>query len=238
VSSQPDPWEFRASDSEREAFVEVLQVAYAEGRLSHEEYDERMAQAYEARTFAELAPLVADLPNAHDLPAPPGLAQPSSQVVARGSSVPVTTQASAVVAVFSSSSRKGRWAVDPDQSAVAVFGSVEVDLRQAELLSDDTEIRAVAVFGEVKVVVPSDVAVDVNGVGVLGEFERKSSRRRTADRGTGVPVIRVTGAAILGSVSIVVKAPDVDGGWTLRAPGVLPQPPQPPKAIEPGDDES
>ncbi|WP_347058741.1 DUF1707 domain-containing protein [Blastococcus sp. HT6-30] len=42
----------------------------SEGRLTVAEYDERLAQAYAARTFGELAPLTTDLPNPADAPAP------------------------------------------------------------------------------------------------------------------------------------------------------------------------
>jgi hypothetical protein len=59
----------RASDAEREAAVARLRRAAAEGRLTVEELDERSEQAYAARTQAELAALLADLPRA-PLPAP------------------------------------------------------------------------------------------------------------------------------------------------------------------------
>ena len=49
----------RASDADREAYVAVLQQAYLDGRLSKGEYDERMGAAYQAVTYADLAPLLA-----------------------------------------------------------------------------------------------------------------------------------------------------------------------------------
>jgi hypothetical protein len=51
-----------ASDAERERVTDRLREAAAEGRLTLAEADERQASAYAARTRAELAPLVADLP--------------------------------------------------------------------------------------------------------------------------------------------------------------------------------
>ena len=44
----------RASDADRERVVAVLSTAYAEGRLSREEHDERLNQAMRARTFDDL----------------------------------------------------------------------------------------------------------------------------------------------------------------------------------------
>ena len=52
----------RASDAERDRVVSDLRAHGAEGRLSIEELDERIAAALAARTRADLAPLLADLP--------------------------------------------------------------------------------------------------------------------------------------------------------------------------------
>jgi hypothetical protein len=54
----------RASDSDRDRVAEVLNAAYSEGRLSKDEYDERLEQAFSARTYADLDQIVADLPAA------------------------------------------------------------------------------------------------------------------------------------------------------------------------------
>jgi len=52
----------RASNSEREAVVERLVRALQDGRLTPEEFEERTAGAYAARTHGELTELVRDLP--------------------------------------------------------------------------------------------------------------------------------------------------------------------------------
>jgi len=53
----------RASDAEREGVVAELREHFAQGRLSSEEFEERVARAYGARTRDQLAPLLVDLPN-------------------------------------------------------------------------------------------------------------------------------------------------------------------------------
>ena len=52
----------RASTADRERAVDVLKSGFAEGRLTKDEYDERVSQAYAARTYADLAMVTADLP--------------------------------------------------------------------------------------------------------------------------------------------------------------------------------
>ncbi|HVL83272.1 MAG TPA: DUF1707 domain-containing protein [Pseudonocardia sp.] len=54
--------ELRAADSDRERVVERLRRAVGEGRLTIDEFEERAAAAYAARTYGELDILIADLP--------------------------------------------------------------------------------------------------------------------------------------------------------------------------------
>jgi len=51
-----------ASDNERESVVDVLRDAYTDGRLTLDEFEERMSAAYAARTWADLRELTGDLP--------------------------------------------------------------------------------------------------------------------------------------------------------------------------------
>src|SRR6202012_5937440 len=52
----------RASDSDREQLVDVLKVAFSEGRLTQDEYTARMEQAYTAKTYGEVRALAGDPP--------------------------------------------------------------------------------------------------------------------------------------------------------------------------------
>jgi hypothetical protein len=52
----------RASDQDRDVVVAVLRDAYTAGRLTLEEFDERMTAAYASRTWGELRKLTEDLP--------------------------------------------------------------------------------------------------------------------------------------------------------------------------------
>jgi hypothetical protein len=59
--------QLRAADADRDRVSETLAGAYSEGRLSPEEYDDRLRLALSAQTYAELDRLVADLPGARPL---------------------------------------------------------------------------------------------------------------------------------------------------------------------------
>ncbi|HXT91957.1 MAG TPA: DUF1707 domain-containing protein [Trebonia sp.] len=52
----------RASDVDRDAVVATLRDAYTAGRLTLDEFDERMAAAYASKTWGDLRQLTIDLP--------------------------------------------------------------------------------------------------------------------------------------------------------------------------------
>lgn len=76
---QPGHASMRASDADREIVRAILADAYADGRLTREEYDDRLNTLYGSRTLGELPSLVTDLvppdgpPMAQALPLPADL---------------------------------------------------------------------------------------------------------------------------------------------------------------------
>jgi hypothetical protein len=62
--------EMRAADADRHAVADKLRAALDEGRLDLHEYDERLQQAYAAKTYGELDLLLTDLPNVAPVPVP------------------------------------------------------------------------------------------------------------------------------------------------------------------------
>lgn len=80
-----DPSELRAGDADRDRTITVLREAFAEGRLTEAEFEQRMSSASAARTFADLQALTADLPDAGAAGAP---AAPPAPVPAPASQAP------------------------------------------------------------------------------------------------------------------------------------------------------
>ncbi|BCJ28022.1 hypothetical protein Asera_21300 [Actinocatenispora sera] len=65
-----DRQDMRVSDAERQEVAERLRTALGEGRLELDEYDQRVQSAYQAKTYRDLVPLTADLPDV-PMPMPP-----------------------------------------------------------------------------------------------------------------------------------------------------------------------
>src|SRR5256886_7808399 len=61
----------RVSDADRDRVTARLREHFAEGRLTSDELDERISAALSAKTFGDLRPLMADLPEPVPAPARP-----------------------------------------------------------------------------------------------------------------------------------------------------------------------
>ena len=188
-----DPRQLRAADTDRDRAAELLRQAAAEGRITFDELDERVSQAYTAKTFADLAALTSDLPG-------PGVSAPAPAVPRyRPPAVPAGTHAPSLsLAIMSGARRAGPWLVPAAYTAVAVMGGVELDLRQATFAAPEVTIQAFCLMGGVSITVPEDIAVDVSGIGIMGGFDHQAS----GPGAPGAPHLRVVGIALMGGVEV------------------------------------
>ncbi|MER5947152.1 DUF1707 domain-containing protein [Streptomyces sp. NPDC001904] len=192
TASAPAPADLRASDADRDRIADILREALAEGRIDADEHAERIDGVYRAKTVGELEPLVRDLPGAHT--SRPSVAAPAPDQPAPGTIPPLPGEN--LVAVFSSTTRRGRWRVGRRTHAYAVFGSVEIDLSEAIFEYPQVYIKAVSVFGSVDIRVPENISLRGSGGGILGSFEVDAMDAPEPD----APVVYVDGAAVLGSI--------------------------------------
>ena len=141
-----------ASDAERDHGVELLRAAVVDGRLTLEEFSERVEVAQTARTEQELAALLHDLPMTPTAPASGGA---------------VTAPGEHHRAFCSRISRSGPLSLPARGSYRSIFGTIHLDLRQARLSADVIELDVFNLFGTVTVIVPEGVEVSVDGGGLF-----------------------------------------------------------------------
>jgi hypothetical protein len=152
-----------ASDAEREQTVTRLRDAVAEGRLTLEEFSDRVGAAQLARTDQELAVLSGDLPAA---PAPSAGAEPETHR-----------------AIGSHLVRQGPWSLPARSRWRSLFGTIDLDLRQARLSATETEIAIKNTFGTVTVIVPEGLEVVVRGGGMFASQKIESPQAPPAPGG-------------------------------------------------------
>lgn len=194
------PGQRRVSDADRHAVAEHLREAAGEGRLELEELDERLGRTYAARTYADLATLTRDLPDSsRGVPDP---APAARHLPARIGGVPGARQS---WAVMSGVNRRGSWVVPREYTVVAMMGGAQIDLTAATLESPEVVIRIVALMGGAEVIVPPDLSVVVDGFGLMGGFD--DSRTEASPPPPGAPVVRITGVAVMGGVTVRYPKP-------------------------------
>lgn len=182
--------EIRASDAEREQTIERLRLAAGEGRLTLEELAARVESVSGSRTRAELEQATADLPPA-DAPAaslPAAGASAASTAV-----VPVTNSS-----VFGDLKRSGPWQLPARSGWSSVFGDVVLDLREARVPAGEIAIDIRSVFGDVELLVPEGVLVEVRGRAFFGDVKQEAGLAASA----GAPRIVLTGSTIFGDVRV------------------------------------
>jgi hypothetical protein len=196
-----EPVGIRASDADRDRIADILREALAEGRLDAEEHSDRIDSVYRAKTLGELEPLVRDLPAASGGTGTAAGSSPSgASVYGYGPDDP-TAPTESLVAVFSSSTRKGRWRIGRSMRAFALFGNVEIDLTEAVFGQRTTVINATSIFGNVEVRVPENISLRGSGSGVFGNFEVLTLEAADPD----APVVVVNGYSVFGNVEAKPK---------------------------------
>ena len=170
--------ELRASHDDRDRVVELLRVSAGDGRLTAGELDERLEQAMTARTYGELARLVADLPTTGLVAAPVVAAAQAKDVVR------IDTRSGHV-------KRVDRWIVPQRMEVKVTSGHVLLDFTQAVITQPTLKLEVDVRSGHVKLLTQPGIVVDADDVAI-----RSGHVRVKAPWGSEVPVqlhIEVTG---------------------------------------------
>ncbi|MET7618342.1 DUF1707 domain-containing protein [Streptomyces sp. NPDC005408] len=182
----------RASDADRDRIADILRDALAEGRLDAEEHSERIDAVYRAKTVGELEPLVRDLPATGKSADSPAYTYGPDEPDGPGENL---------IAVFSSSTRKGRWRVGRRTNVFSLFGSIEIDLTEALFGQRLTVINATSIFGNVEIRVPENISLRGSGTGFFGNFDVLTLEAADPE----APVVVVNGYSVFGNVEAKPK---------------------------------
>jgi hypothetical protein len=141
--------ELRASHDDRDRVVELLRVSAGDGRLTADELDERLELAMTARTYGELAKLVADLPAAGSVVSAPA---PRAKEVMR-----LDTGSAHTV-------RNGRWSVPQRIEARVRSGHLKLDFTEAVITQPTLQLDADVRSGHIILIIRPGIVVDTDDV--------------------------------------------------------------------------
>jgi Domain of unknown function (DUF1707) len=181
----PDNRNLRVSHGDRDEVAEQLRVAAGDGRLTADELDERLETALTARTYGELEALLVDLP------AVPG-ARPAPAAEAKD--LVELKIAHGVI------KRDGPWVVPRRLTVEARHGNVALDFSGA-ILSQPTLDLAISIgHGNIVLIVPPEVVVDVDSVSIGHGVIRQRVHRQPGARVT--LLVTVSGSVRHGNLVI------------------------------------
>jgi Domain of unknown function (DUF1707)/Cell wall-active antibiotics response 4TMS YvqF len=173
----------RVSDEERERSIVLLRDAVVSGRLTLEEFGDRVGRAQLARTDRDLAELTVDLPQHAPVPA----------------LVPDVKHR----AICSKLVRRGSWEIPERSSWRSLFGTIVLDLREARLAGPEVELDIYNLFGTITVLVPPGVQLDVEG---SAPFASQVIEPPSRPPPPGAPRLRIRTSGPGGT--LYVRAPD------------------------------
>ncbi|MEU4231882.1 DUF1707 domain-containing protein [Nonomuraea sp. NPDC026600] len=143
----PQPPESRMSDADRERVAGRLRTAVSEGRLTMEEFEQRLSGVLGARTFGEAELFVADLPG--------------SRVAA---SAPESGELRSTAAALK---RRGQWVVPRLLRVSAKAGAVKLDFTDAVMAHQVVEIELDVWAGSTTLILPPGASVDIDNVELI-----------------------------------------------------------------------
>jgi hypothetical protein len=113
------------------------------------------------------------------------------------------------VAILSSLNRDGDWILPRMFRVVSFMANVELDLTSVRIGPGESHIEIRCMWGNVEITVPPDIRVEVDGHPVVGSFE--VSRKAPTTQSPDAPLLRITGSAVMGAVTIYVVDPNAPG---------------------------
>jgi len=187
----------------REKTIARLCEHFARDHIEADELERLIDRAHQATSLAQLDEVISGLPSLKP-------AQPQPQQATEVWRNPIRPNET-IIAVMGGAERRGAWAPAHKMYVTAVMGGVLLDFRDAQLGPGVTEIFVVAIMGGVEIIVPADVAVESEGIGIMGGFGHGGSTRFPIDG--SAPVLRLTGLALMGGVEIRERP---SSGWGER----------------------
>lgn len=190
---RPSHHDLRAADTDRQLVADVVNTAYADGRITLEELNERLDATWRARTFGELTPITADLmPVArHDQYVSPT----TSHALIDPRNSPAVDSFSSIM---STARREGVWRVSRRMSGSVFMGDAKIDMRQATFDASVCELNVTCIMGDVKIWVPAGVNVRDETNAIMGDHKLTGLRADTA----GGPTVVIRGLILMGDLTV------------------------------------
>ena len=191
-------------EAARERAVEVLTEHFSRNVMDLQEFEGLLDSVNGCSTIEELRGLLSKLP-------PLESTKPATDMIPAPGGAPVVVDADRVrdhgflISVLGGNTRAGRWIPARKTFGLSILGGVSLDYREALLGPGVTEVNLLAVLSGVDIIVPPEMAVEVDGMAVLGGFDYQTDAPLRSN--PNLPTLRIRGLAVLGGVNVQVRLP-------------------------------
>ncbi|MCG8452325.1 MAG: DUF1707 domain-containing protein [Spirochaetales bacterium] len=195
----------------RKETIELLQKAYADGRIGVDTLERRLEEATKAQEKDSLVTLVADIPTDEDDTYRSEPKEESPWLTNPGR----PENRSVYFAMLGGTDIKGAWKPAHEIQCYSILGGIDLDFRDALFPKNgDITVKFGCLMGGVDIVVPPGVNVHVQGFPLLGGIDDKAGAGEE-----GAPTIHLKGMVVLGGLDVKRRDPKrLKNGetWTER----------------------
>jgi hypothetical protein len=196
----------------RDQALDLITEAFANGSLSLEEYEQKAEQIQKANLPAEIAGQIEGLPQ----PEPRRMESPAARAEARLSRasrpmpeglerIPTEDKSGSPefsLCIMGDRKLRGEWLNSDQATSFTLMGSITLDLRGTTLPPGRLKIDAMAIMGEIQIIVPEGLPVKMSAFPFMGEATVKGSVEQRIV--PGMPWVDVSGIALMGSIVVKV----------------------------------
>jgi hypothetical protein len=175
----------RIGDADRERVAGLLRDHTVEGRLTLEEFAQRLDEVFAASSERELVAALRELP---DRPA-----------------APPAPKKRWLVTLLGSVQRRGRWTAPRRIFAFSLLGAPDFDFRQASV-TGDVRITSVSLIGALTAIVPPAVDVELGGIALIGGNDLMGAEDVTPPVASS-PKLRIHSYALIGGARVTFAPP-------------------------------
>jgi hypothetical protein len=192
----------------REQAIALLGQRFAEDLIDEDELEQRLEAAANADTLEQLDALTIDLVDPNDRALVAGSVEstaaahhPTTALVPAGQ----VKDHDRSVALFGEVKQTGAWTPPRILTTVTAFGDTDLDFREARLGPGVTEVELQTVLGDVDIIVPPGLPVEISCSSILASLKTDESIHHV-EPGDG-PRLRITGFAVLADVEVQQRLP-------------------------------
>lgn len=193
----------------RDQALDLLTDAFATGSLSLEEYEQKAELIQKARLPSEIRDQLSGLPQPQSQPKehPAARTEPklSRPIPAALELIPVEEKTGSPefsLCIMGDKRMRGEWLNSDQATSFTLMGSSTLDLRGTTLPPGRLKIDAVAIMGEIQIIVPEGLPVKMSAFPFMGEATVKGQVEQRIVK--GMPWVDVSGIALMGSIVVKV----------------------------------